>query len=137
MSVRLWTKWLWVRIPLHSLKLKISRLFRARSSLKFRQLQSVVRDIRKRVCDMIRTPSKDCFSPKNPKQESQLPKQTCWRQFKAFLLLLQLCEKKKRNICFNALQNFKNLISGKFRTFLSQKPQNKEFCQNNLTHLSA
>ena len=41
MSVRLWTKWLWVRIPLQSLKLQILRLFWARSSLTFRQLWSV------------------------------------------------------------------------------------------------
>ena len=41
LSVRLWTKWLWVRVPLQSLKLQISRLFWARSSLTFRQLWSV------------------------------------------------------------------------------------------------
>ena len=38
LSVRLRTKWLWVRVPLQSLKLQISRLFRARCSLTFRQL---------------------------------------------------------------------------------------------------
>ena len=38
LNVRLGTKWLWVRIPLLSLKLQISPLFRARSSLIFRQL---------------------------------------------------------------------------------------------------
>ena len=38
LSVRLRIKWLWVRIPLQSLKLQISRLFRARTSLTFRQL---------------------------------------------------------------------------------------------------
>ena len=38
LSVRLRIKWLWVRVPLQSLKLQISRLFRARSSLTFRQL---------------------------------------------------------------------------------------------------
>ena len=37
-SVTLQTKWLRVRVPLQSLKLQISRLFRARSSLPFRQL---------------------------------------------------------------------------------------------------
>ena len=37
LSVRLQTKWLWVRIPLQSLKLQIWRLLRARSSLTFRQ----------------------------------------------------------------------------------------------------
>ena len=41
LSVRLRTKWLWVRVQLRSLKLQISRLLRARSSLTFRQLQSV------------------------------------------------------------------------------------------------
>ena len=41
LSVRLRTKWLWVRVPLQSLKLQISRLFQARSSFKFRYLQSV------------------------------------------------------------------------------------------------
>ena len=40
LSVRLQTKWLWVRIPLQLLKFQISRLFWARSSLTFRQLQS-------------------------------------------------------------------------------------------------
>ena len=38
LSVRLRTKWLWVQFLLQSLKLQISRLLRARSSLKFRQL---------------------------------------------------------------------------------------------------
>ena len=38
LSVRLRIKWLWIRIPLQSLKLQISRLFRARTSLTFRQL---------------------------------------------------------------------------------------------------
>ena len=36
--VGLRTKWLWVRVSLQSLKLQISRLFRAKSSLTFRQL---------------------------------------------------------------------------------------------------
>ena len=35
LSVRLWTKWLWVRNQLQSLKLQISHLHRARSSLTF------------------------------------------------------------------------------------------------------
>ena len=35
LSVRLRNKWLWVRIPLQSLKYQISRLFWARSSLTF------------------------------------------------------------------------------------------------------
>ena len=38
LSVRLRTKWLWVRSSLLSLKLQIWRLFLARSSLTFRQL---------------------------------------------------------------------------------------------------
>ena len=37
LSVRLRTKWLWVRIPLLPLKLQIWRLLRARSSLTLRQ----------------------------------------------------------------------------------------------------
>ena len=37
LSVRLWTKWFWVRVQLQSLKLEISCLFRARSSLTFRR----------------------------------------------------------------------------------------------------
>ena len=41
LDVRLWTKWLWIRIPLQSLNLQIWRLLRARSSFTFRQLQSV------------------------------------------------------------------------------------------------
>ena len=49
-SARLRTKWLWVSIPLLSLKLQIWRLLRVRSSLKFRQkecgfLLKLVRDI--------------------------------------------------------------------------------------------
>ena len=35
LSVRLRTKWLWIRVKLQSLKLQISRLLRARSSLTF------------------------------------------------------------------------------------------------------
>ena len=42
LSVRLRSKWLWVRVQLQSLKLQISRLFQARSSLTFRQLESVI-----------------------------------------------------------------------------------------------
>ena len=38
LSGRLQTKWLWVQIPLQSLKIQISRLFWARSPLIFRQL---------------------------------------------------------------------------------------------------
>ena len=38
LSVRLRTKWLWVRVQLQSLKLQILHLLRARSSLTFRQL---------------------------------------------------------------------------------------------------
>ena len=41
LSVRLRTKWFWVRVQLQSLKLQISRLLRARRSLTFRQLLSV------------------------------------------------------------------------------------------------
>ena len=41
LSVRLQTKWLWVRIPLLSFKREISHLFRTSSSLAFRQLWSV------------------------------------------------------------------------------------------------
>ena len=41
LSVRLQTKWFWVRVQLQLLKLQILRLLRARSSLIFRQLQSV------------------------------------------------------------------------------------------------
>ena len=41
LSVGLRANWLWVRIPLLSLKLHILRLFRARSSLTFRQLYIV------------------------------------------------------------------------------------------------
>ena len=36
-SVRLWTKWLWIRIPLVLLKIQIWCLLRAMSSLTFRQ----------------------------------------------------------------------------------------------------
>ena len=53
LSVRLRTKVLWVRVPLQSLKLQISRLFRARSSLTFRQLYSTD-PLENAVRDMIR-----------------------------------------------------------------------------------
>ena len=42
LSFCLRAKWLWLRVPLQSLKLQISHLFQARSSVKSRQLQSVV-----------------------------------------------------------------------------------------------
>ena len=51
LCVGLRTKWLWVRVQLHSLKLEISRLLRARSSLTFRPLGFTL----KRVCHMIIT----------------------------------------------------------------------------------
>ena len=35
LSVRLRTNWLWVRVPLQSLKLQLSHLFRAKSTLTF------------------------------------------------------------------------------------------------------
>ena len=41
LSVRLWTKWLWVQVQLQSLKLQILHLFKARSSLTFRKIWSV------------------------------------------------------------------------------------------------
>ena len=41
LRVRLRSKWLWVRVPLQSLNIQILRLFRARSSLTFRSLESV------------------------------------------------------------------------------------------------
>ena len=41
LSVRLQTKWLWIRVPLQSLKVQTSRLFQASSYLTLRQLQSV------------------------------------------------------------------------------------------------
>ena len=39
LSVHLQTKWLWVRVPLQSIKLQISRQFRAMTSLTFRQIE--------------------------------------------------------------------------------------------------
>ena len=41
LSVRLRAKWLWVRVQLQSHKLQILRLLQTRSSVTFRQLQSV------------------------------------------------------------------------------------------------
>ena len=41
LSVPLWPKWLWVRVPLQSLKLQISHLLRTSSSLRFMQLWRV------------------------------------------------------------------------------------------------
>ena len=45
LSVRLWTKWLWIQIPLQSMKPQISRLFRARRSLTFRKLSLFINKI--------------------------------------------------------------------------------------------
>ena len=42
LNARLETKWLWVRITLLLLKLQISPLFRTRSSLTFRQQESLI-----------------------------------------------------------------------------------------------
>ena len=41
LSVHLWTKWFWVQVQLHSLKLQILCLLRARSFLTFRHLYNV------------------------------------------------------------------------------------------------
>ena len=41
LSVRLRTKWLMVRVQLHSLELQVLHLLQGRSSLTFRQLQSL------------------------------------------------------------------------------------------------
>ena len=54
LSVCLQTKWLWVWVPLQSLKLQILRLFRARNSLTFRQLTIECRFTLKHVPDMVR-----------------------------------------------------------------------------------
>ena len=63
LNVRLRTKWVWFRVQLQSLKLQISRLLRARSSLTFRQLvfhyelpqQSRKEDKRTKVNDSLLT----------------------------------------------------------------------------------
>ena len=54
LSVCLWTKWLWFWVQLQLLKVQISCLLWARSSLTFRQPQSVDSTL-KRIWDMIRT----------------------------------------------------------------------------------
>ena len=60
-SVRLWTKWLWIRIPLVLLKIHIWCLLRAMSSLTFRQTiecgftLKLVRDVIITYCQMHRT----------------------------------------------------------------------------------
>ena len=59
-SVRLRTKWLWVRIPLLSLKFQIRHLLRARSSSTFRQTIEC-RFTLKLVRDMIITYSHNLF----------------------------------------------------------------------------
>ena len=38
LTFRLWTKWLWIRVQLQSLKLQISRLLRKKSCLTFKEL---------------------------------------------------------------------------------------------------
>ena len=69
LSVRLRTKWLWVRIPLLSLKLQIWRLLRARSSLTFRQAIEC-RFSLKLVRDMIITYSQIHLTNKYSKHSS-------------------------------------------------------------------
>ena len=61
LSARLRTKWLWVQIPLQSHKLQISRLFRARSFLKFTQLQSVDSKMRMWHDKNTQSPCNPCF----------------------------------------------------------------------------
>ena len=53
LSVRQWTKWLRVRIPLQSFKLQISHLLFAKKFLDI-QVTTECRFTLKRVCDMIR-----------------------------------------------------------------------------------
>ena len=53
LCAHLWTKWLWVRVQLQSLKFQIWHLLQARRFLTFRQLEHGF--TMKRVCDMIRT----------------------------------------------------------------------------------
>ena len=65
MIVRLWSKWLGVRIPLLSLKLQICRLHRARSSLIFRQTMECGFTL-KLVRDIIITYSQDLFTQLRP-----------------------------------------------------------------------
>ena len=55
LNVHLRTKWLWVRVPLQSLKLQIFHLFGERSSLPFRQITIECGFTLKHVRDMIRT----------------------------------------------------------------------------------
>ena len=64
LNVLLWTKWLWVRVQLQSLKLQILRLLRARSPLTFSNYECG--STLKRVRDMIRTYSR---------------KRLCWNLF--------------------------------------------------------
>ena len=59
LSVRLQTKWFWVQVQLQSLKLQISRLLRAKSSLSFR-IQECGFTL-KCVSDMTRTYSQHLF----------------------------------------------------------------------------
>ena len=76
--VRLQTKWLWVRVPLQSLKLQISRLFRARSSLTFKATIECAFTL-KSVRDMLRTYSQINWSIRLKKEgflhlDSLIPK---------------------------------------------------------------
>ena len=76
-SVRLWTKWLWIRILLLSLKLQIWCLFSARSSLTFRHtLES--RFTLKLVCDMIITYSQIHRTDKYSQQFNHLASFAKW-----------------------------------------------------------
>ena len=77
--VRLQTKWLWVRVPLQSLKLHLnSRLFRARSSLTFKATIECAFTL-KSVRDMLRTYSQINWSIRLKKEgflhlDSLIPK---------------------------------------------------------------
>ena len=71
LSVRLRTKWLWVRISLLSLKLQIWRLLRARSSLIFMQTIECEFTL-KLVRDMIITYSQECIACKKLRNRKEI-----------------------------------------------------------------
>ena len=77
LSVRLWTKWLWVWISLLSLKLQIWCLFRARSPLTFRHTIEC-RFTLKLVRDMIITYSQMYGTDKYSQQLNHLASLAKW-----------------------------------------------------------
>ena len=93
LSVRLRTKWFWVRVKLQSLHLQISRLLRARSSVTLRQLQSVDSLWNAYVTWQEHTSTFDLIELKREKINVKESSQLSWPTEKTFVIKLKLPRK--------------------------------------------